>query len=130
MSYTPPNTFAAGTTLTAADVQGNTDALRVYLHEGIVGADLLAGQFIDGRPVSEAAGLGVVLHILQIADSNEYSIHRLKDNDYLFIDGVLLNRLERALGIDLDPAKLDLAEGFGSPGGARAGAGQRRFASG
>ncbi len=51
MAYTPPNTFTAGTKLLAAEVQGNTDALRVYLHEGIVGADLLAGQFIDGRHV-------------------------------------------------------------------------------
>jgi hypothetical protein len=53
MAYTKPNTFANGTALTAADVQGNTDALRVYLHEGISGADLLAGKFVDRRHVQQ-----------------------------------------------------------------------------
>jgi|DEB0MinimDraft_3_1074331.scaffolds.fasta_scaffold13352_3 hypothetical protein len=51
MAYTPPNTFTGGTKLTAADVQGNLDALRVYLHEGVAGGDLLAGQFIDQRHI-------------------------------------------------------------------------------
>lgn len=51
MAYTPPNTFVTGTTLTAADLQGNLDALRVYLHEDVVGADLLASPFIDRRHV-------------------------------------------------------------------------------
>jgi hypothetical protein len=51
MAYTPPNTFTTATPLDAADVQGNLDALRVYLHEQVVGADLRAVQFVDGRHV-------------------------------------------------------------------------------
>ncbi len=51
MAYTPPNTFATATPLDAADVQGNLDALRVYLHEQVAGADLRAVQFVDGRHV-------------------------------------------------------------------------------
>lgn len=51
MAYSPPHSFSAGTKLTAANVQGNLDALRIYLHENIVGADLLASQFIDSRHI-------------------------------------------------------------------------------
>lgn len=51
MAYAKPNTFADGTTLTAADVQGNVDALRVYLHNGIVQPDLTASQFITTRHI-------------------------------------------------------------------------------
>jgi hypothetical protein len=29
MAYTPPNTFSAGTVLTAADLEGNAEALRL-----------------------------------------------------------------------------------------------------
>jgi hypothetical protein len=53
MAYTKPNTFVQGTTLTSADVQGNTDALRIYLHEGVVGGDLLASQWADGRHIQQ-----------------------------------------------------------------------------
>jgi len=51
MAYTPPNSFSAGTALTSSNIQGNVDALRVYLHEGVVPADLRNAQFIDGRHV-------------------------------------------------------------------------------
>ena len=51
MAYSKPNTFADGTTLLATEVQGNVDALRVYLHDGIVQADLLASQWVDTRHV-------------------------------------------------------------------------------
>ena len=40
MAYTPPTTFTAGTALTSADLQGNAQALRVYLHRGIISTDL------------------------------------------------------------------------------------------
>jgi hypothetical protein len=53
MAYTKPNTFVQGTTLTSADVQGNTDALRIYLHEGVVGGDLLASKWADGRHIQQ-----------------------------------------------------------------------------
>ena len=46
-----PTPFAASTTLTAADIQGNTDDLRVYLHEGIVAGDLDAGQWVETRHI-------------------------------------------------------------------------------
>ena len=51
MAYTKPNTFADGTTLLAAEVQGNVDALRVYLHNNVVQADLLASKWVDTRHV-------------------------------------------------------------------------------
>ena len=51
MAYTKPNTFADGTTLTAADLQGNVDALRVYLHNGVIKSDLNAAKFITTRHV-------------------------------------------------------------------------------
>jgi hypothetical protein len=51
MAYAPPNTFVNGTTLQSVDVQGNTDALRVYLHENIANSDLLASQFVDRRHI-------------------------------------------------------------------------------
>jgi len=50
MAYTP-TPFAPSTTLTAADIQGNTDDLRVYLHEGIIAGDLDAGQWVETRHV-------------------------------------------------------------------------------
>lgn len=43
MSYTPPNVFANGTEFTATAVKGNDDALRIYLHEGVVAGDLVTG---------------------------------------------------------------------------------------
>tara|TARA_Y100001963_G_scaffold76175_1_gene105642 strand:+ start:143 stop:871 length:729 start_codon:yes stop_codon:yes gene_type:complete len=42
MAYTPPNTFTTGQVLSADDIKANDDALKVYLHEGIVTADLKA----------------------------------------------------------------------------------------
>lgn len=51
MSYTPPNVFADGTPLLAADVKENDDALRVYLHEGVVAGDLLNTAWVQTRHV-------------------------------------------------------------------------------
>jgi hypothetical protein len=51
MAYTPPNTLTNGTTLTASDLQGNFEALRVYLHSGIVQADIDSSKWIDTRHV-------------------------------------------------------------------------------
>ena len=51
MAYVKPNTFADGTVLTAANIQGNVDALRVYLHNGIVQPDMSASQFITTRHI-------------------------------------------------------------------------------
>ena len=51
MAYTPPNTFVAGTTLTGADVEGNNEALRVYLHGAIPSGDVESAKWIDTRHV-------------------------------------------------------------------------------
>jgi hypothetical protein len=52
MAYTPPNTFTTGTILQSADLQGNLDALRVYTHDGVAGADLsTASRWADTRHV-------------------------------------------------------------------------------
>jgi hypothetical protein len=51
MAYTKPNTFADGTTLLSSEVQGNVDALRVYLHNNVVQADLLNSQWVDTRHI-------------------------------------------------------------------------------
>ena len=51
MAYSPPNTFVAGTTLTAADVEGNNEALRVYLHGAIPAADVAADDWINTRHI-------------------------------------------------------------------------------
>jgi hypothetical protein len=51
MSYTPPTVFADGTVLTSAALEGNAEALRVYLHRGIVAGDLAATKWIDTRHV-------------------------------------------------------------------------------
>lgn len=42
MSYTPPNTFVAGTAISAADVQGNIDAIQDYANDQIPSGDLAA----------------------------------------------------------------------------------------
>jgi hypothetical protein len=55
MSYSPPTTFVDGTILTAADLEGNAEALRVYLHRGIASGDLAATQWIDTRHVQPPA---------------------------------------------------------------------------
>ena len=51
MSYTPPTTLVDGTTLTAAAIEGNNEALRIYLHRGIVAGDLANTKWIDTRHV-------------------------------------------------------------------------------
>jgi len=51
MAYTPPNTFVSGTTLTAADLEGNYEALRVYLHGAIPSADVQNVNWIDTRHI-------------------------------------------------------------------------------
>lgn len=51
MSFTPPNTFVTNTTLTSAALEGNMEALRVYLHDGIVAADLENSQWVQTRHV-------------------------------------------------------------------------------
>lgn len=52
MAYSPPNSFSNGTALTASDLTGNDQALRVYLHEGVVDADLLSSTpWIETRHI-------------------------------------------------------------------------------
>lgn len=51
MAYTPPNTLVDGTLVTAADIEGNEDALRVYLHRGIVVGDFESSKWIQTRHV-------------------------------------------------------------------------------
>jgi len=51
MSYTPPNTFTDGTVLTSAALEGNSDALRVYLHNGIATGDVENTQWIQTRHI-------------------------------------------------------------------------------
>jgi len=51
MSFSPPNTFVDGTVCTSADLEGNYQALRVYLHTGIVPGDVETAQWIDTRHI-------------------------------------------------------------------------------
>jgi hypothetical protein len=51
MSFSPPNTFSDGTVCTSAALEGNYQALRVYLHGGIVSGDVQASQWIDTRHI-------------------------------------------------------------------------------
>lgn len=51
MAFSPITTFTTSTVLTAAAMQGNTDALRVYLHDDIVAADLQVAKWIDTRHI-------------------------------------------------------------------------------
>lgn len=51
MAYTKPNTFTGGQTLDAADLKGNDDALKVYLHEGVAAGDLLTTPWIETRHI-------------------------------------------------------------------------------
>lgn len=51
MSFSPPHTFVDGTVCTSADLEGNYQALRVYLHKGIVPGDVEAAQWIDTRHI-------------------------------------------------------------------------------
>ena len=49
MPYSPPNTFT--TKLVASEFSGNSDALRVYLHEGIPTGDIAAADQFDTRHI-------------------------------------------------------------------------------
>ncbi len=51
MAFTPPTTFADGTVLTSANLEGNYQALRVYLHNGIVTGDIQNTQWIQTRHI-------------------------------------------------------------------------------
>lgn len=51
MAYSPPNTFSDGTLAQSAEVEANNDALRVYLHRGIVNADLEQSKWVDTRHI-------------------------------------------------------------------------------
>jgi hypothetical protein len=51
MAYTPPNSFTNNTSFVASAVKANDDALKIYLHEGIVGADLLNSAWVETRHV-------------------------------------------------------------------------------
>jgi hypothetical protein len=51
MAYTPPNTFTTATALTAADVEGNAEELRAYLHEDVAVGDFEASQWIQTRHI-------------------------------------------------------------------------------
>jgi hypothetical protein len=51
MAYSPPFTFSAGQVLPAASLKGNDDALRLYLHEGIVAGDIRTSPWVDARHV-------------------------------------------------------------------------------
>ena len=51
MAFSPPTTFANGTVLTSANLEGNFQALRVYLHSGIVAGDFEASTWIQTRHI-------------------------------------------------------------------------------
>jgi hypothetical protein len=54
MSYTPPTTFVDGTLLTGAALEGNFEALRLYLHQNILVGDMAAVQWVDSRHIQPA----------------------------------------------------------------------------
>lgn len=49
MAFVAPNVFVANTTLTSAALEGNFEALRVYLHNGVVAGDIEASKWIQTR---------------------------------------------------------------------------------
>lgn len=51
MAYVASTTFVDGNVLTAQQVEDNQEALRVYLHRGIVSGDLQASKWIDTRHI-------------------------------------------------------------------------------
>lgn len=51
MSYAPPSTFVDGNVLAAGALKANDDALKVYLHEGIIPADLKATAWVQSRHI-------------------------------------------------------------------------------
>ena len=55
MAYSKPNTFVDGQPITASDVKGNDEALKVYLHEGVVAGDLATVPWIDTEHIQAPA---------------------------------------------------------------------------
>ena len=51
MAYTPPNTFTNGQVLSADELKANDDALKIYLHEGIITGDLKASAWVQSRHI-------------------------------------------------------------------------------
>jgi len=51
MAFTPPNTFVATTTLEAAELKENFDALKDYLHGEVISSDLTASQWVQTKHV-------------------------------------------------------------------------------
>jgi len=51
MAYSKPNSFVDGQPLSAVDLKGNDDALKVYLHEGVVAGDLATTPWIETRHI-------------------------------------------------------------------------------
>jgi hypothetical protein len=51
VAYVKPNTFINGQPLTATDIKGNDDALKVYLHEGVVSGDLKSTAWVETRHI-------------------------------------------------------------------------------
>ena len=51
MAYPPPNTFVDGQALESGELKANDDALKVYLHEGIITADLKATAWVQSRHI-------------------------------------------------------------------------------
>jgi hypothetical protein len=51
--YVKPNTLIANQPIEAADIKGNDDALKVYLHQGVVSSDLLSAPWIETRHVQQ-----------------------------------------------------------------------------
>ena len=51
MPFSPPVAFVPGTTLQSADLQGNQDALRIYLHGGVITSDLNLSKWVQTRHV-------------------------------------------------------------------------------
>jgi hypothetical protein len=51
MAYSKPNSFTNGQPLTGTALKGNDDALKVYLHEGVIAGDLKATPWIETRHI-------------------------------------------------------------------------------
>jgi len=51
VAYTPPTTFVTNTQLLSAQAEGNCEALRVYLHDGIIAADYENVPWVQTRHV-------------------------------------------------------------------------------
>jgi len=51
MPYVQPNAYIDGQTFSASDTKGNDDALKVYLHEGVVQADLRGTKWVDTQHI-------------------------------------------------------------------------------